>query len=174
MDQVRAHDVDLGVYARQRLSEIRGVRTYQLWPETAPRTGTALFTVDGYEHSLVAAVLSAEFGIGVRHGCFCAHPLVARLLGLSDQEIDEMTASMHQGGHPPLPGAVRASIGIGSSTDDVDRLVAALAELVERGPSAEYLYDHVAGEYVLAKDDRPRPDLGIPISVAGGRRGESS
>jgi len=174
MDQVQAHDVDLGAYARRRLAEVRGVNTYQLWPETAPRMGTVLFSVEGYEHSLVAAVLSAEFGIGVRHGCFCAHPLVAHLLGLTDEEIDKLTASMHQGGRPRLPGAVRASIGIGSFTDDIDRLVGALAELVERGPGTEYLYDEAAGEYVLAKDDRPRPNLGIPITVACARRGESS
>ena len=29
----------------------------------------------GVPHALVAARLSAEHGIGVRHGCFCAHPI---------------------------------------------------------------------------------------------------
>ena len=47
----------------------------------------AAFTVDGVHHALVAARLSAEFGIGVRHGCFCAHPYVVRLLGLADHEV---------------------------------------------------------------------------------------
>ena len=32
--------------------------------------------------ALVAARLSAEFGVGVRHGCFCAHPYLIRLLGV--------------------------------------------------------------------------------------------
>ena len=31
-------------------------------------------------YDLLAAVLSAEYGIGIRHGCFCAHPLMMRLL----------------------------------------------------------------------------------------------
>ena len=30
--------------------------------------------LDGVPHGLVAAILSAEHGIGVRNGCFCAHP----------------------------------------------------------------------------------------------------
>ena len=38
-------------------------------------------------HALVAARLSAEFGIAVRHGCFCAHPYVIRLLGLDDAAL---------------------------------------------------------------------------------------
>ena len=48
--------------------------------ETLP---VATFTVDGVPHALVAARLAAEDAIGVRHGCFCAHPYLIRLLGLS-------------------------------------------------------------------------------------------
>ena len=40
-------------------------------------------SLEGVPHALVAARLSAEHGIGVRHGCFCAHPYLLRLLGLS-------------------------------------------------------------------------------------------
>jgi selenocysteine lyase/cysteine desulfurase len=39
--------------------------------ETLP---VATFTVEGVPHALVAARLAAEEGIGVRYGCFCAHP----------------------------------------------------------------------------------------------------
>lgn len=174
MERVRDHDAELGSYARHRLHEIDGVTTYQLWPEAAPRTGIALFTVEGYHHSLVAASLSAEYGIGVRHGCFCAHPLVARLLGLTDREIDDVTTSMRDGSHRPVPGAVRASVGAGSSEADIDRLVAALSGLLDHGPRAEYAYDESTAEYVLVHDDRPRPDVGLGIELAGAARGESS
>ncbi|HVC14545.1 MAG TPA: aminotransferase class V-fold PLP-dependent enzyme [Acidimicrobiales bacterium] len=174
MDRVRDHDAELGAYARRRLADVDGVTTYKLWPDDAPRTGIALFAVEGYHHSLVAAALSAEYGIGVRHGCFCAHPLVARLLGLTDQEIGAVTASMRDGGHQPIAGAVRASIGAGSSGDDVDRLVEALGELVAHGPRAEYAYDGATAEYVLVGDRRPRPDVGLPLAVVETARGESS
>jgi selenocysteine lyase/cysteine desulfurase len=174
MDRVQAHDAELGAYARRRLAGVDGVTTYQLWPDDAPRTGIVLFAVAGYHHSLVAATLSAEYGIGVRHGCFCAHPLVARLLGLTDKDVGAVTASMRDGGHQPIPGAVRASVGVGSSESDVDRLVDALGELVEHGPRAEYAYDEVTAEYVLLGDPRPRPDVGLPLALVETARGESS
>jgi selenocysteine lyase/cysteine desulfurase len=174
MDRVEEHDVELGAYARRRLAELEDVTTYQLWPDAAPRTGVAVFNVAGYHHSLVAAVLSAEYGIGVRHGCFCAHPLLARLLGLGEREIEEVTASMRAGKDRPVPGAVRASLGAGSSAEDVDLLAAALEQLSRKGPACDYVYDEGSAEYVLARDDRPRPRLGLPGVAAAFARGESS
>ena len=77
------------------------------------RVGIVSFAVEGQESPRVAARLSAEYGIGVRDGLFCAHPLTRHLLA---------TAS--------LPGtAVRASLGLGTTSDDVDRLVGALADI---------------------------------------------
>ena len=52
-------------------------------PPRADTLPIATFVVEGVPHALVAARLSAEYGIGVRHGCFCAHPYLIRLLGLS-------------------------------------------------------------------------------------------
>ena len=51
-----------------------------MWNPDGPRIGVLPFTVDRLPYALVAAALSAERGIGVRHGCFCAHPLMAQLL----------------------------------------------------------------------------------------------
>ena len=48
----------------------------------------------GMHHALVAARLSAEFGIGVRHGCFCAHPYLIRLLGVGRDGVDRARAAV--------------------------------------------------------------------------------
>ncbi len=48
-----------------------------------PTLPSATFTVEGLHRAFVAARLSAEYGIGVRHGCFGAHPYIRRLLHLS-------------------------------------------------------------------------------------------
>ena len=61
-----------------------------------PTLAVATFVVDDLPHALVAARLSAEFGIGVRHGCFCAHPYLVRLLGLSADEIARYHADIHR------------------------------------------------------------------------------
>lgn len=85
----------------------------------------ATFTVDGVESSLVSAALSAEHGIGVRDGKFCAHLCVDALL-------DDPYAAA------PTT-AVRASVGLATTAEHVDRLLAAVAELAEHGPRAEYV-----------------------------------
>jgi selenocysteine lyase/cysteine desulfurase len=89
------------------LGALPGVRVLRIWADSAEPTGVVSFTVAGADPGVLAAVLSAEHGIGVRDGRFCAHPLLARL------------------GVPE--GALRASVGVGSCRADVDRLVAALA-----------------------------------------------
>ncbi|WP_431913602.1 aminotransferase class V-fold PLP-dependent enzyme [Nonomuraea jabiensis] len=106
---------------RSGLASIEGVRELSLWGDDHPRVGIVSFTVDGYSAREVAEVLSSEYGIGVRDGKFCAHPFVRHLLGETDGGCEDGTAS-----------AVRASIGIGSTQEHVDRLVEAVRDLVNR------------------------------------------
>ncbi|MET7327374.1 aminotransferase class V-fold PLP-dependent enzyme [Nonomuraea sp. NPDC005650] len=107
---------------RSGLASIEGVRELSLWGDDHPRVGIVSFTVDGYSAREVAESLSSEYGIGVRDGKFCAHPFVRHLLGgQADEGCEDGTAS-----------AVRASIGIGTTQEHVDRLVAALRDLVSR------------------------------------------
>ncbi|WP_116245121.1 aminotransferase class V-fold PLP-dependent enzyme [Nocardiopsis sp. FIRDI 009] len=105
---------------RAGLADIDGVRELSLWGADHTRVGIVSFTVDGLPAELLAAALSAEYGIGVRDGLFCAHPLTRRLL---------------PEGHAQ---AVRASLGVGTTTEHVDRLVGAVADLVAHGPRWEY------------------------------------
>ena len=89
----------------------------------------ATFTIDGVDSSLVSAALSAEHGIGVRDGKFCAHLCVDALL---DDGFDDPYAAS-------ATTAVRASVGLATTAEHVDRLLAAVAELAEHGPRAEYV-----------------------------------
>ena len=75
-------------------------------------------------HALVAARLSAEFGIGVRHGCFCAHPYLMRLLDLA-RRVGAYRDDVLAGDRREIPGAVRASAGLSTTDADIDRLLAA-------------------------------------------------
>ena len=84
------------------------------------RLGVCTFTVEGMHHALVASRLSAEYGIAVRHGCFCAHPYVVRLLGLADNDVAAYRDEVLRGDHRHVPGAVRASAGLGTSGHDID------------------------------------------------------
>jgi selenocysteine lyase/cysteine desulfurase len=98
---------------RDGLALLPGVTELTAWGPDQPRVGIVAFTVDGWAAGAVAETLSEDYGIGVRDGRFCAHLLVDRLAG--------------RGG-----AAVRASIGLGTVDEHVDRLLSALAVLSGR------------------------------------------
>jgi selenocysteine lyase/cysteine desulfurase len=160
---IEAHEFALSTQLHEGLRDIDGVRV--LGPGRGTDTlAVASFTVDGMHHALVAARLSAEFGIGVRHGCFCAHPYLLRLLGVGPDGLAEARAAVLRGDRSQIPGAVRASCGLGTSSDDIDALLGALRELVSGGtPPATYIQDAVTGDFWpegsamgWSDDDRPR------------------
>ncbi|MFJ4984610.1 aminotransferase class V-fold PLP-dependent enzyme [Streptomyces sp. NPDC088732] len=115
---------------REGLAGIEQVRVLSLFGEDAPRVGVLSFVVDGWNSSHFAAALSAEYGIGVRDGLFCAHPLVRTLLG-------DHTEPGDCGGDTTL-NAVRVSFGAGTPDEHVERFLAAVAALVTDGAQWRY------------------------------------
>ena len=75
---------------RRRASEaLLDSRAWPLYGDADPasagsRLGVVPFNVRGVPHALAAAVLSCGMGIGVRNGCFCAHPYVKAILHVSE------------------------------------------------------------------------------------------
>jgi len=136
-----------------------------------PTLPTAAFTVDGVPHALVAARLSAEFGIGVRHGCFCAHPYLLRLLGLDSDEVAAYRGAVLRGDRREIPGAVRASAGLSTSIEDVDRLVDAVAHIASGDPApVNYEQDAHTGDF-WPQGDHPgwtNADRGFGAACARG------
>lgn len=175
MGEIAHHDADLLAYGRGRLRKVPGLELYSLWGPGHPTIGVLTFNLAGYEHNLLAAVLSAEHGIGVRHGCFCAHMLVSRLLRIDEASSERMSQRIRAGERVPLPGAVRASFGVDSTREDVDRLAEALGRIAADGPDWGYVLDPESGEYSPDPDRRVWPDLPFPLprTVAAGA-GESS
>jgi selenocysteine lyase/cysteine desulfurase len=147
MEAVAAHEQALARRLWRGLEDVPGLRTLRLWPSTAARVGLAAFTLEGHPHARLAAILSAEHAIGVRHGCFCAHPLISELLGLSGGEVAHLSAELRAGRRPPLPGAVRASTGLGTTPADIDRLLGALRSIAGSGPRWSYRYVTEFDEY---------------------------
>jgi selenocysteine lyase/cysteine desulfurase len=103
---------------RTGLAAIPGVRELSLWGDRHPRVGIVSFVVEGRDSRAVATALSERYGIGVRDGRFCAHPLVRRLVG-------EGTGDCGRGDG----GALRASFGVGTTDEHIDRLLTALRAL---------------------------------------------
>ena len=103
----------------------------------------------------------------MRHGCFCAHPLMTRLLGIPDAEVDRLASDLRAGRRPILPGAVRASLGLGSTPDDIDRLVDALREIAATGPRSCYVHQTSLDEYHAFPRAAMKPESHIPASGNG-------
>ncbi len=130
---------------RRGLAAIPGVTVHSLFGARAEHIGVVTFTIAGQPAPVVAAALSAEHGIGVRDGAFCAHPLVRRLLGAAG------CADAANG------QALRASVGLGTTTEHVQRLVRAVETIAEHGPRLRYVVQD--GRPVPAVDAREVPTI---------------
>ena len=113
------------------------------------RVGVVTFTIEGVPHGLAAAVLSYEWGIAVRNGCFCAQPLMKRLLGVEETctcpSEDEVTV---RGDRHNVPGAVRASLGIHNTKEEMEALVEAISSIAQKQWQGDYEQDATTGEYL--------------------------
>jgi selenocysteine lyase/cysteine desulfurase len=147
METIAAHEQALARRLWDALEDVPGLRRLRLWPAAAERVGLATFTLEGHPHARLAAILSAEHAIGVRHGCFCAHPLISELLGLSGGEVARLSGELRAGRSPQLPGAVRASTGLGTTAADIDRLTGALRAIASTGPKWSYRHVTQYDEY---------------------------
>jgi selenocysteine lyase/cysteine desulfurase len=143
------HEAELTAAALKTLGSIPGVVLYgEADPASAAsRLGVIPFNVRGVPHALTAAVLSAEWGIGVRNGCFCAHPYIKSILRVSESEAADVEKSILARDRRAVPGAVRASFGISNTPADIDALGEAV-EAVARGRfDRGYVLDAERGEY---------------------------
>ncbi len=140
---IETHESALTTQLLDGLRAIDGVETYSIFSDEHDRGPVVTFTVEGLDSQLVAAALSAEHGIGVRAGKFCAHLLVDALL---------------EDG-PGHATAVRASAGLATTAAHVERLLLAVRLLAEHGPGAAYRQDPEAG-WVPVDDSR---ELDAPL-----------
>ncbi len=149
MEAIARHEAELTAYALRRMRQIPGVRIYgESDPRrAAERLGTIPFTVEEADHYKVAAVLSFEGGIGVRNGCFCAHPYMLHLLGLSGDQALLHLEEMMEGKRVGRPGMVRASFGCYNTTEEVDRFIAILSRLSAGDVRGDYERDPASGQY---------------------------
>jgi len=103
MERIHAYEATLLAHATKALSTIPGLRLVGTAPEKA---AVLSFVLDDVHPHDVGTVLDGE-GIAIRAGHHCAQPLMDRL---------------------GLAATARASLAFYNTTDEIDRLVAALAK----------------------------------------------
>jgi selenocysteine lyase/cysteine desulfurase len=160
MEAIARHEADLTAYALERLAQIDGLQIYgDADPaHAAQRLGVITFNLASRSHAFVAAVLSSEFGIGVRNGCFCAHPYLVRLLDLAPDDVRRLRGKMAAGDRRAMPGMVRISFGSYNTFEDVDAVVDALRKIARGEYRGTYVQDRASGEFAA---------LGFSPDVAG-------
>ncbi|WP_431523707.1 aminotransferase class V-fold PLP-dependent enzyme [Paenibacillus pabuli] len=112
-ESIYKHEWELTQYMMQGLSSVPGIR--MLGPELEqPRTGLVSFTVEGHDSAQLAFQLDRRYGIAVRSGFHC-------------------TPLAHESAGTTLSGAVRASVGYTTTSQEIDALIHAVNELTVRG-----------------------------------------
>jgi cysteine desulfurase/selenocysteine lyase len=143
------HEAEVTSYALERLAQMPEITIYgDKDPQSAgKRLGVISFNIKGVDHALVAAILSYEGGIGVRNGCFCAHPYVKRLLNVSSEEAQRVQKHILARDRSQIHGAVRVSMGLYNTREDIDHLCTMLKMIIEKKYQGKYLVNKERGEY---------------------------
>lgn len=89
---------------------------------------------------------------------------MVELLQIDSEHDARIRAGIRRGTPTAMPGAVRASIGIGTTASDLTRLVDEVAEIATAGPRWSYRSSADGTDCWPAPDPRPRPVL--PFDLA--------
>lgn len=153
MSAVAEHEAELTRYALQKLNRLDGVHIYgdRDPARAAERLGVIPLdmSINGacISHFKVSAILGYEFGIGVRSGCFCAHPYILHLLRLSSAEAAVVRRRMLAGDRSDMPGLVRLSFGLYNTIEEIDALLEALERILRGEYRGKYVQERASGEY---------------------------
>jgi cysteine desulfurase/selenocysteine lyase len=152
MDAVADHEKTITRYALMKLKEIPGVQIYGSDDLNGAndRLGVIPFNFNGLSHYLVAAILGYEFGIGVRNGCFCAHPYMLSLLKVDEGQAQQVRSAILAGDRSQTHGMVRCSIALYNDSSDVDVLFNALQHIAAGKFKGNYSQDISSGQFLPA------------------------
>ncbi|MEL0142679.1 MAG: cysteine desulfurase, partial [Alphaproteobacteria bacterium] len=104
MDNIRAHEQDILVYAHQRLAAVKGLR---LIGTAAGKSGVVSFTMDSAHPHDISTIIDND-GVAIRAGHHCAQPLMDFL---------------------DVPSTARASVGVYTTKQEFDVLATALEQV---------------------------------------------
>ncbi|NMA67289.1 MAG: aminotransferase class V-fold PLP-dependent enzyme, partial [Clostridiaceae bacterium] len=151
MNSVRKHEKELTKYMLEKIYPIKGFKSYLSTNKKVlnDMVGVIPFNIEGFHHSFLSTVLSAEGAIGVRNGCFCAHPYIHSLLRLSATDISNLQRDILFGRMDKVPGLVRISFGIYNTKKEINEFVRVLKYIVDNKNSLEQKYKYTKNIYTL-------------------------
>ena len=145
LDLIAAEEENL---TRQILQAFQAEPRLKLYGVSAPgspkiaRRGTVFsFEVDNIPYNLVAHLLAWQGGIGVRTGCFCAHPIVKHLLHIHPfrQRVADIAVQVFPRiAMQIVPGMVRVSFGLENTEADARYLIQVLNSILANTKSTAF------------------------------------
>ena len=152
MDNIKKHERKLTNHLIENIKDIPNITIYSPYNNKNIKdlVGVISFNIKGIPHGLLASVLSYEGGIGVRNGCFCAHPYIHRLLNLSQRDISNLQKDLLFNKLSHVPGLVRISFGMYNNLKEVKEFSTLLKEIVLDKDKIlnSYYYNNDLGEYL--------------------------
>jgi cysteine desulfurase / selenocysteine lyase len=127
---IRSHEQELLDRLRDGLRGIEGLKVYAPldWDATW-KCALVSFNLLKSPPQRTALRLASEHGVAVRAGHLCQFVLIERLLKSTPEQRVSYQQALLQGRQAPEFGVVRASFGIESTLDDVDRFCAAVRDI---------------------------------------------
>jgi cysteine desulfurase/selenocysteine lyase len=149
MSQIAEHEAQLTSYALSKMNHVPGLSVIgDSDPDsTSHRLGVIPFKINNLPNGKLAAILSTEYGIGVRSGCFCAHPYVTHLLNVSTLELEIFRNEVLAGDRRHMPGVVRVSFGMYNNEAEIDLLVESLNDIALGNYQGVYRQEKCSGDY---------------------------
>lgn len=114
METIENYERDLTSYALKLLRKVPSLILYDDF-DIKNKVSIISFNMKGLTHDELTNILGREGGVGVRNGCFCAHPYVQKLLNISNEEMKIYMEDRSL----TKPGLVRISFGIYNNYDEI-------------------------------------------------------
>ncbi len=109
IDKIHTKEISLAKNLVERLRKVPGVKVYN----NASDSGVVLFNISNYDSRIVSNILDRDYDIATRPGFHCA-PLIHKYFNTLDQ------------------GGVRASIGYYNTQQDIDCLIDAIKDIIDK------------------------------------------
>ncbi len=150
MDYVAEHELELTKYLLEKLDQIPEIELLveSNYETLEDKLGVITFNLKDMHYNYVGSILAHEYGIGVRTGCFCTHPYIAKLLNIDEAMAEKLKEDIMCKRKVDLPGAIRVSFGIYNTFEEVDYLVMALENIIAGKIEGDYISDDETGLFV--------------------------
>lgn len=140
LELIRKEEQELTAYALQEMAKIRGMKIHGVKDQNSPqfnrKGGVIVFDLRQIMPQKIGNELAEKGGIGVRYGCHCSHILVKNIVGVGPfiERLQWLILQVLR--KLQLPGVTRVSFGIGSTKEDIDKLIRVLDKTGEKPPKS--------------------------------------